>query len=108
MVNNDKPPVMLGDRIVAVLRKNRGPMTRQAIARALKLFRQQIVVALSLPKYRRRFVVEGEKVTLRRSGRKAAKGRKTVKARKPTQSRKPAQRAKPAAKSRKPVRRKSA
>jgi hypothetical protein len=97
---------MLGDRIVAVLRKNRGPMTRQAIARALKLFRQQIVVALSLPKYRHRFVVDGEKVTLRRPRRKVAKGRKAAKIRKPVKARKTTQRRKPASNPRKPARRK--
>jgi hypothetical protein len=97
---------MLGDRIVAVLQKHRGPMTRQAIARALKLFRQQIVVALSLPKYRRRFIVEGEKVTLRRPRRKVAKGRKAAKASKPVKARKTTPRRKPVAKSRTLARRK--
>jgi hypothetical protein len=108
MVNSTKPPVMLGDRIVGVLRKNRGPMTRLAIARSLKLFRQQIVVALSLPKYRRRFIVDGEKVTLRPPRRKMAKVRKSTKSRKPTKAHKPAPPKKQAAKLRKPARRKRA
>jgi hypothetical protein len=114
MVNNmnEKPPMMLGDRIEMVLRKTRRPMTRLAIAKALKLFRQQIVVALSLPKYRDRFIVDGERVTLRPRRRKVAKARKTAKQRKATPARKTAVRKKPAskkravAKPRKPARRK--